>query len=245
MTADRRGKMGTRTASETCRSISGVGPALVPWPFSKSDGSSTWRPMCLGAYYVRHYKSIGSDSPHPKEFYKPKKIQAFYICKCIQFGCVHSTSAFHFCKYSPKQASWQRCSEKQLVSGKNTTQFSSKPILNLHALVHLLISPTGIDPGQQGAVQCPCPWGQLAPSLCMASCSGWHPSTGHPAGTGPTQRHWGTTQRGVSQNKAFKKVWKIHGAGHQISLNGAKCNIFGSKSCDFFFRSCISMELFT
>lgn len=149
---------GTCTVLEPCRSISWVGPALSPSPLlNPSDCSGTWRPMCLGTYYVRRCKSTQSDSPHPKEFCKPKKSQAFYICKCIQFGCVCTTFAFHFCKYSPKQASWQQCSEKQLVSGKNATQFSSKQILNLHALVHLLISTNWINEGKESTVQPRCP----------------------------------------------------------------------------------------
>ena len=149
---------GTCAALEICGSISWVGPALSLSPLlNPSDCSGTWRPMCLGTYYVRCYKSTQSDSPHPKEFCEPKKSQAFYNCKCIQFGCVCTSFVFRFCKYSPKQASWQQYSEKQLISGKNATQFSSKQILNLHALVHLLISTNRINEGKESAVQAWCP----------------------------------------------------------------------------------------
>ena len=149
---------GSCAALETYGSISWVGPALSSSPlFNPSDRSGTWRPMCLESHYVRCHKSTQSDSPHPKEFCKPKKSQAFYSCKCLQFGCVYTTFAFHFCKYSPKQASWQQRSEQQLVSGKKATQFSSKQILNLHALVHLPISANWINEGKESTVQPRCP----------------------------------------------------------------------------------------
>lgn len=89
---------GTCAAVETCRCLSWVGPALSLSPALNPPGcSGTWRLMCLGTCYTGFCKSTQSDSPHPKEIYKPAKAEPFTSVNVFNLAAflplLHSISA--------------------------------------------------------------------------------------------------------------------------------------------------------